>query len=57
MSVVCKNPAATAARVGELLDHPEIGAEMVRRQHEQLDGAAAARICDFARELASGQAE
>lgn len=54
MSVVCKDPAATAARVRELLEHPEIGAEMVRRQHELLDGAAAARICDLAQTMAAG---
>lgn len=55
MSLVCKKPADTAARVKDLLAHPETGAEMVRRQHELFDGAAVARICDFAQTLAARQ--
>lgn len=51
MSVACKNPADTAAHVKEWLEHPETGTEMVRRQHELVDGAAAVRICDFAQAL------
>lgn len=51
MSAACKNPADTAAHVKDLLAHPETGAEMVRRQRELFDGAAAARICDFAQDL------
>ena len=54
MSVVCSDAGEVAARAAALLADPETCAGMVRRQHELLDGAAAARICDLAQTMAAG---
>lgn len=53
MSIVCREPQEIAARAMAMLADGEGCARMVERQHELLDGRAAARICALAESMAA----
>lgn len=53
MSAVCREPQDIAARAMALLGDEAACARMVERQHQLLDGQAAARICALAEKMAA----